>query len=467
MADRKKNIWNFFEDTEGDKVVWIIVLMLIMISVLCIFSSTSRLLLPGQTRLDLVKGHLFIVLIGLAIIIICYNIKNINFFRICSKYGFLVSFILLTLLLSHIDVGPIKSVSRNGARRIIEVYNQQIHVNEVVKVAMVMYLAWAVDAVRRKEGMRFFKGDSKKQKYLYVYMPFILITLMVLPGSNSAALFTGGIMFLVILLGGDSGRDLLKLLLLGIAALAVCMGIFCATNSIHKKNEKFPVVFERIGTGISRFTGGSTDYDLQAAESPVGSTEFYEAIDKIRQPYSAKIAVHQGSLIGKGPGQSTQRYVVPDISEDYMFSFIIEEYGILGGLLVITLYLSLLARSSIIVRNCGKDLFAKLTVAGLSLLISCQAFLHICVNVDIGPMTGQTLPLVSHGAFAFLCFSVAFGVILSISRIASNRIAREQRAADPLVDLSAPQVENDLADLDAFESGNDINEQLSDDEYGI
>ncbi|MBQ9310798.1 MAG: FtsW/RodA/SpoVE family cell cycle protein, partial [Bacteroidales bacterium] len=97
------------------------------------------------------------------------------------------------------------------------------------------------------------------------------------------------------------------------------------------------------------------------------------------------------------------------------------------------------------------------------------AFLHICVNVDIGPMTGQTLPLVSHGTSAFLCFCIAFGVILSISRIASNRIAREQRAADPLVDLSETvAVEHDLADLDAFESGSDINEQLlENDEYGI
>ena len=203
--------------------------------------------------------------------------------------------------------------------------------------------------------------------------------------------------------------------------------------------------------------------------SKVGSIDYYQALDEIRQPYSAKIAVHQGGLFGKGPGQSTQRYVVPDISEDYMYSFIIEEYGILGGLVIIILYLSLLARSAIIVRNCGKDLYAKLAVAGLTLLISGQAFLHICVNVDIGPMTGQTLPLVSHGASAFLCFCIAFGVILSISRIASKRIEREQKNADPLVDLSQEPVaiENDLADLDDFESGHGINEEMNDEQYGI
>ena len=146
--------------------------------------------------------------------------------------------------------------------------------------------------------------------------------------------------------------------------------------------------------------------------------------------------------------------MVPDISEDYMYSFIIEEYGLFGGILVICLYVSLLARGSIIVRNCGKDLYAKLSVAGLCLLISGQAFLHMFVNADIGPMTGQTLPLpmISHGASAFLCFCVAFGVILSFSRIAARRIEKETREAEPLME-TRDEVSATLDDLDAFESG--------------
>ena len=222
-------------------------------------------------------------------------------------------------------------------------------------------------------------------------------------------------MFLVILLGGDSGKDMFILLLAGVAALALCVGIYKVSGG---------KVFGRIGTGLSRVLD-KEDYEAIVMKSRVGSVDYYQALDEIRQPYSAKIAVHQGGIIGKGPGQSTQRYVVPDISEDYMYSFIIEEYGILGGMIIVFLYLSLLARSAIIVRNCGKELYATLAVAGLSLLICGQAFLHICVNVDIGPMTGQTLPLVSHGASAFLCFCIAFGVILSISKIASKRIAKE------------------------------------------
>lgn len=211
----------------------------------------------------------------------------------------------------------------------------------------------------------------------------------------------------------------------------------------------------RIGTGVSRIFN-DVDYEKKFLESKRGSIEYQKALDKMRQPYSAKIAVKEGGIFGKGPGQSTQRYVVPDISEDYIYSFIIEEYGLFGGIIVIFLYISLLARGSIIVRNCGKDDYAKICVAGLCILISGQAFLHMAVNADILPMTGQTLPLISHGTSAFLCFCIAFGVILSISRIAAKRIEKETRNADPLVEMH-DSVKADLDDLDAFESGNNAN----------
>jgi cell division protein FtsW len=114
-----------------------------------------------------------------------------------------------------------------------------------------------------------------------------------------------------------------------------------------------------------------------------------------------------------------------------MFSFIVEEYGLIGGILIILLYVSLLARGSLIASKCTNE-YAKIAVGGLSILITGQAFMHMMVNVDIGPMTGQTLPLISHGSFAFIVFCIAFGVILSISRMARNQIKAEEEAAEPL-----------------------------------
>ncbi|MBQ1682830.1 MAG: FtsW/RodA/SpoVE family cell cycle protein [Bacteroidales bacterium] len=456
MADKKRTVWNFFDRIEGDKVVWIIVLMLILISIVCIFSSTSRLLEGSQTRLDIVKSQLFVVAAGLALIIVCYNIKNIKIFRWLSQWGALVSFVLLGLLLTKIDTPIIRSIELNGARRILQIAGFQVHVFEVVKVAMVLYLAWAMDALKKGE-LKWPKKEIWK-KILFIYFPFVAILLMILPGSNSAALFIGGIMFIVILLGGGNLRDMALLAALAVVLIAGCWGIYEISG--HK-------ALGRIGTAVSRLSEHE-DWEQKVLDARPGSDEYYKALDKIRQPYSAKIAIKEGGILGKGPGQSTQRYVVPDISEDYMYSFIIEEYGLWGALIVIFLYVSLLARGSIIVRNCGKDIYAKISVAGLCLLISGQAFLHMFVNADIGPMTGQTLPLISHGNSAFLCFSLAFGLILSFSRIAQRRIEKEQREAQPLIELKE-NVQAGLDELDSFESGeapsDDILDEMND--YGV
>lgn len=456
MATKKRTFWNFADSLEGDKVVWIIALMLILISIVCIFSSTSRLLEGSQTRVDIVRSQLLIVAMGLGVIVVCYNIKNIKVFRWFSKWGFFVSAGLLLLLLSKINTPFLKSIELNGARRILEIKGFQIHVFEVVKVAMVMYLAWAQDALKKKEIK--WQMSERIKKALLIYLPFLATLVMIIPGSNSAALFIGGIMFLVILLGGGNLKELGLLLVAAVGLITLCWGVYEVSN--HK-------AMKRVGTAISRIFEDE-DYVQKAKEARFGSAEFYEAIDKIRQPYGAKIAIKQGGVIGKGPGQSTQRYVVPDMAEDYMYSFILEEYGLWGGIIVIILYVSLLARSSIIARNC-KESFAKLAVAGLSLLICGQAFLHMFVNADIGPMTGQTLPLISHGKSAFLCFSLAFGIILSISRIAARRIEKEQRDAQPLIELHE-SVAAGLDELDAFESGENFEDDINNDEfndYGI
>ena len=436
-AKKKRTIWNIFENFEGDKVVWMIVLLLMLISVLCMFSSTSRLLSSGQSRIDVVKDQLILVAFGIGIIILIYNIRNLGILRWLSKFGFAVSLLLLGVLDLKLDLGFVRSIEINGARRILQVGPVQVHVFEVVKVAMIMYLAWAMDALKRGKLKR---GNTElAKKIIYIYAPFVVSFLMIIPGSNSAALVIGGMMFITILIGGGNLRDLAILVAAGVVMIGMVLGIYTLSKG---------KVFGRIGTGISRIFE-STDWEQKVLDSRMGSVDYYEALDQIRQPYSAKIAIHEGGILGKGPGASTQRYVVPDISEDYMYSFIIEEYGILGGIIVLMLYISLLARGSLIVRNCGSELFPKLAVAGLTMLIVMQAFLHMFVNVDIGPMTGQTLPLVSHGSSAFLCFCVAFGIILSVSRYASRKIRKEQMQSAPLVERE--EIKDDLDDLNQLE----------------
>ena len=451
MAAKKKagSFWSFAERFEGDKVVWIIVLLLFLASIVCMFSSSSRLLKDEMSRIDVVTEQFKTVLGGLVLVILLYNIKRISIFRVASSFGLLLSFVLLLLLDLRISTPIVKSIETNGAYRVLQLNGMQIHVFEIVKVAMVMYLAWAIDAIKRNCHLMPGRSLSEKwKKILYLYIPFLVIFVMIIPGSNSSALFIGGIMYIVILLGGGNLKDMLILGACGITAIMICFGIYKISDG---------KMMSRIGTGIARVFE-SEDWEKKFLESPKNSKDYNLALDEIRQPYSAKIAIKEGGLIGKGPGESTQKYKVPDYSEDYIYSFIIEEYGLAGGIFVLVLYLSLLARGSIIVRNCGNDEFAKLSVAGLCLLITGQAFLHMFVNADIGPMTGQTLPLISHGTSAFLCFCIAFGIILSFSRIASRNIERETRNADPLMETH-DSVRDGLAELDAFESGQSTNKE--------
>lgn len=432
----KKGLWRIIDSIEGDKVIWIIVLLLILISVLAIFSSTP--LLSQESRIEIMKSHGKVAIAGLALIFVLYKfVTKIGIYRFFSQFGFFVSLVLLILLDGHCDLGFIKAQYLNGAWRTLSLMGVQIHVFEVVKVAMVMYLAWALHALKQdrealergeksptfwlanslaeKKGFEFMAKPFAKRS-LYIYLPSLLVCGLVMPGSNSSAIFIALILIGTMLIGGIPFKELLA----AGAAMMVMAGILFG---IYKASDG--QLMRRMATLESRM---KANYDTEILEKyRKESPEFYHALDSIRQPYGARVAVHEGKLIGKGIGNSTQKYSVTHIYSDYMFSFIIEEYGLLGGIFIIILYLSLLARSSMTIRLCSNE-FAKIAIGGLAFLITGQAFLHIMVNSGIIPMTGQTLPLLSDGASAFLTSCLAFGIILSVSRMAKKKTRSVEEA---------------------------------------
>ena len=470
--DKKTGIWGLIDRIEGDKVVWIIVFMLIMISWLAIFSSTPLLALETHSdRLSIMKEQVGVTILGLAIMFGLYYIQKIGIFRWFSKLGFLLSFALLTILDFKLNLGFIKAEVINDAARSLKMFGFQIHIFEIVKVSMIMYLAWAIHTCKRdeedKSHKKYFKWIHRLSKYhpklefltkgiskriIYIYFPMALITMMVMPGSNSSAMLIGGIMGIILLIGGIKFKEILGLVVIGLLGIGICFGLYKVTDGAR---------FGRFGTLEGRISMDKSPERLielkkeqreaTGAKKQEITQEIQAILDKISQPNAAKIAVHEGGIIGKGPGGSTQKYVVPVMFGDYMFSFLLEEYGLWGGILVIILYVSLLARGSWIARLCDSD-FAQLAVGGLTLLITSQAFLHMFINVDLGPLTGQTLPLVSHGNGAFLSFCVAFGVILSISRMANKKIREEEEEAKPIYEK-----EDDIqANMDVLEQLDNI-----------
>lgn len=444
--------WNIADSLEGDKVIWMIVLLLIMLSILAISASTPLLAIQTHTTRDaIIREQLFIVGLGVLIIIGLYNVKNIGIFRLISQAGFVLSIGALLFLKLKLNLGFIRAVTINGATRAISIFGFQLHVFEFVKIMMIMYLAWAISALKMddlplannlsKINRLGFLARKPWKEFLYIYFPIGSVCLLILNGSVSSTLFIGGILFITVLVGGLKVKTVIPYAIGAVIIFGLCIGLYYASDG---------KMFGRIGTAVGRVTRHSENPEEMLLKYPRNTKEFSEALDEARQPISAKVAISEGGVLGKGVGRSTQKYIVPIMFEDYMFSFIVEEYGLWGALLILALYASLVARGSIIVRNCDNN-FAKVAVAGLVLLISLQAFMHIMINADMGPLTGQTLPMISHGNSSFLAFSMAFGIILSISRMAKKKIEKESDNAAPIIEQT-DEVKDTLSELDQLEN---------------
>ena len=427
-------------------------------------------------RIGIMTTQLKVVGIGVLVILILYIFGRSGFYRWLGKYCFILSLGMLVILVFNLNLGIIQAGEINGARRIIKVFGKQLHVYEFVKVFMVLYLAWALDAYKRGEFKlnKFLAALSPKlfgwttrplgEKIFYIYVPVLSTIVLVASGSNSSALFLGGVMILLIVVGGINFKDLLVF-----GAVAACFGglfFIGYKTGLIKSN--------RIETAISRITNDDDATMEILLSSKVGSPEYEAARDELKQPVGALLAIKEGGIFGKGIGNSTQKYAVPIgnstqkyavpvIFGDYMFSFIIEETGFLGAILIILLYFSLLARSSTIAKDCD-NYFDKIVVAGLAILVTGQAFMHMMVNVHFPmvPQTGQTLPLVSHGTTSFLVFSAVFGILLSISRETYLKIRKREEATyrATIEREPADEVQARLDDLDTMET---IEEAYGDD----
>ena len=461
---RKVNVWNWMDGFRGDKVILIITLLLMLISVISVFSSTPLLALErGIDRIDIVTTQLKVVAAGVAVILLLYIFGRSKAYRYFGMIGFALSLFMLVILVFNLKLGFIKAGEINGARRIIVVFGKQLHVYEFVKVFMVLYLAWALDAYKRGT-LRLSKWLAGRaewlswldkplgQKCFYIYVPVALTLGLVMMGSNSSALFLGAVFIAIIVIGGVNFKDIASLAV----ALALIGGLLFGTYKLGILKGS------RIETAISRITNDDDATMQVLLNSRVGSPEYEAARDELRQPVGAQLAIKEGGLFGKGIGNSTQKYTVPVIFGDYMFSFLIEETGIVGAILIILLYFSLLARGTTVAKDCD-DYFDKIVVAGLTILVTGQAFMHMMVNVHFPfvPQTGQTLPLVSHGTTSFVVFSAVFGILLSISRQTYLKMKEREDNAIPIVEHH-DDIQSRLDDLDSVES-----EEQNDEEYGI
>lgn len=411
---------------KGDKGIWIIVILFALISILSVFSASSFLASEGgvaKTKIFLEQSRS--VCFGFLALYICYLIP-LRWYRSLAFIVFGISVVMLVLLY----IKPCR-VEMNGAVRGLKVFGKTVQVFEIAKVGLILYLARALEFWE-------YDLDTFKDFYLKIALPIFAVCALVVPNSFSSALLFGGVAMLVLIFMDVKWKYILSMVAVVIAVAALYYGTYCALFKGRTMDEGSVAakVFNRIPTvekRVARFFSGEEETDF----SQMSKEEQKEYIDENRQTINASVAISEGGIFGKGPGKSTQRYSLSMAFSDFIYAFIVEEYGLVGGLVVIALYVIFLFRCIRLCTRC-KTIFSGALVVGISFLIITQAMLHILVNVGLMPVTGHTLPLISHGGTAYLVLSGAFGMILSVNK----QLDKQDEELSKRVNLKNQQIGN-------------------------
>ena len=383
----------------GDRVLWIIVAVLAVVSVLVVYSSTAKMAYDAHTARTTAHFLRQQIAILIASLIALVAVQKIN----CRIYGYFARpayalSVLLTIAVYFIGA------KTNDAARWIPLGPFQFQPSEALKIATVLLLAQQlagrqskIDKIRIVPSLRFWTWrTSREQRRIWregtwpVLMPVVISCGVIFPAHTSSAVLVFMASWVMMLIGRVRLGELMKLLGLAVAGIFVIMTLNLGRSETAEG---------RVATWIHLWTRSQTD----------------KPIEHLTDTERSMIAIYNGGVLGKGPGQSDIRVEMIHPESDYAYAFFVEEYGLLLAVGLLMLYLWIFFRAIEIFRRCGTA-FPGLLVLGLALLITCQALLHIMVTVNLIPETGQTLPLISRGGSSTLFTTIALGMILSVSR---------------------------------------------------
>lgn len=369
-----------FQYIQGDKAIWAVVALLALFSFLPVYSASSNLayLYGDGSTLPFLLKHFAHLVLGFAIIYGVHKIRY-HYFRGLSIIALPVVVILLLITISE---GA--TIEGANASRWIRVpfVGVTFQTSTLAAVVLMTYVARYLSRIKDKE-------ITFKETILPLWIPVFVVLGLILPAnlSTTAIIFT--MVTILVFVGGYPLKYLGVILGIGILFLT----LFVLTA------KAFPGVFpNRVDTWISRVENFADNEDTEAD---------YQ-IEK------AKIAIASGGVTGLGPGKSVQKNFLPQSSSDFIYAIIVEEFGMIGAFFLLFLYLLLLFRL-VIVAHKASSMFGKLLVIGVGLPIVFQALINMAVAVELFPVTGQTLPLISSGGTSIWMTCLAIGMILSVS----------------------------------------------------
>jgi cell division protein FtsW len=383
--------------TRGDKVIWTAVVLLAAVSLLVVYSSTGLLaykMYKGNTEIYLFKQFAFI-LVGVMVIYFAHQVNYIVYSKV-ARILFLISIPLLIYTLFF-------GVKLNEGSRWIRlpIINMTFQTSDLAKLSLFMYLSRLLS--KKQDTIK----DLKKG-FLPVIAPVAVVCVLIAPANLSTALLIGATSLMLLFIGRVSAKHLL--LTIGVALVPVVILVMAAVVR-HKTDggvveKPKPGEHSRLTVRVSTWVGRVETFIYGGKE---------DNDDNNYQVNQAKIAIAKGGVLGLGPGNSQQRNFLPHPYSDFIYAIIIEEYGLVGGAFIVFIYLIFLLRSIRIFRRCPFA-FGAFLALGLSFTLVIQALANMAVNVNLFPVTGVTLPLVSMGGSSFLFTCLAIGIILSVAR---------------------------------------------------
>ncbi|NLY23788.1 MAG: FtsW/RodA/SpoVE family cell cycle protein [Bacteroidales bacterium] len=416
MSDQINNIDNLFSPPEedateqastlgdfgrkifkGDKVIWSVFIILCVISLVEIFSATSTIVYRHQNIWGPILRHAMFLIGGVGVILLIHNIPY--------RYFSLLIFVLMGAIVLLI-LTPFIGTSVNGAERWISFMGFTIQPSELAKISLMGTIAFLLS---KQNG----ENDGMLFKWMIVLM--VIVSAIIAMDNLSTAVLLFGVCYLLMFIGNVKLARLLKVAGVGIATVL----LFVMLLNVIPGSWTDSGPLSRLGTWQNRISHFGDAKELS-------EEEYYAITDENYQVAHAKIAIANGGVVGVFPGNSAERDFLPQAYSDFIYAIIIEEMGILGGLFVLLLYVIILIRAGMIARKTEK-MFPKYLVLGSALMLSVQAFINMAVAVNLIPVTGQPLPLISRGGTSTLITCAYFGLILSADRFGIGKKKKEDQ----------------------------------------
>ena len=360
---------------KGDKVIWAVIAFLGLTSVLTVYSSSHALAMRyGASPEDFLLKHIILLMVAVGVVFIFHRL---NFSKLSKLSVIFLVLSILLLLYTYMN-----GVTYNHATRWIRVpfIGITFQTSDFAKIALIMYVARTLSIMQ-----------SKEVSIHELLIPIFIVTVLIIPSDLSSALILLLTCIILMFIAKAPFKVVLYILVAGFVAVSIVM-MFAYFNP-----EAFRL--DTWSTRLAQFWNGQ------------GGNMF--------QVEQAQMAIAKGGFFGLGPGNAEQAHFLPHSYSDYIYCVIIEEYGLLGGSIVCILYVTLLIRCIRMITKSPKA-FGAILAFGLCLSITIQAFVHMAVNVNLLPVTGLTLPLVSMGGTSLMFTGMSLGIILSVSRYIEN-----------------------------------------------